>query len=177
MPDSGGVWAPALSHADGLFRLVYSDAKSLNGPFKDVRNYLATAERAEGPWSDPVALNSGGFDPSLFHGDDGRRCLRLLAADNRRLTGILADPVPIAAKGAVELSASLSGGKLQFQASWGSKAMAIGPELDATTLSDDYPTEGGAGWSFTGPFAALCAQDSGDSGIPADFDWFRYRSR
>ena len=28
-----------------------------------------------GPWSDPVYLNSSGFDPSLFHDDDGRKWL------------------------------------------------------------------------------------------------------
>jgi xylan 1,4-beta-xylosidase len=463
VPDSGGVWAPSLSHSDGLFWLVYSDVKSLNGPFKDVRNYLVTAENAEGPWSEPVALNSSGFDPSLFRDEDGRRwllnqvwdprpagresfagialqeysaaerrlvgrpvsifkgsalgitegphmvrkdgyyylitaeggtgwdhavtvarsrsilgpyevhpcnplltardrpdhalqkaghgsfvqavdgrwylahlcsrpvgpgrrcllgretalqpvdwpaggwpqlaggghtpllglevpggrdseaylpdftddfdgpaldpqwntlrepaddswltlrgrrgflrllgrhspvswfdqslagfrvlhhccsvatrvefnpaswqqraglalyyntsnfyylgitrsdggtrCLRLLAADNRRIREILSEPVPIDEAGAVELTASLSGGKLQFSASWASSRRSIGPQLDATTLSDDYPMEGGAGWAFTGPFAVLCAQDSGDARIPADFDWFRYRSR
>jgi xylan 1,4-beta-xylosidase len=74
-PDSGGVWAPCLSHADGRFWLIYSDAKSLNGPFKDVRNYLVTAERIEGPWSEPDYLNCSGFDPSLFHDDDGRKWL------------------------------------------------------------------------------------------------------
>jgi xylan 1,4-beta-xylosidase len=72
-PNSGGVWAPCLSHADGRFWLIYSDAKSLNGPFKDVRNYLVTAERIEGPWSEPVYLNCSGFDPSLFHDADGRK--------------------------------------------------------------------------------------------------------
>ncbi|MFJ8595855.1 hypothetical protein [Streptomyces sp. NPDC093598] len=27
-PDSGGVWAPGLSHVDGLFHLVYSNVSS-----------------------------------------------------------------------------------------------------------------------------------------------------
>lgn len=74
-PDSGGVWAPCLSWADGLFWLVYTDAKSFNGPFKDLRNYLVTAPAIGGPWSEPVPLNSGGFDPSLFHDADGRKWL------------------------------------------------------------------------------------------------------
>lgn len=74
-PDSGGVWAPALSHRDGLFWLVYSNMVSFAGPFKDVRNFLVTAPAVEGPWSDPVELNRSGFDPSLFHDDDGRRWL------------------------------------------------------------------------------------------------------
>jgi xylan 1,4-beta-xylosidase len=74
-PDSGGVWAPGLSYADGQFWLVFSDVKALHGTSKDVRNYLVTATRAEGPWSDPIALNRSGFDPSLHHGKDGRKWL------------------------------------------------------------------------------------------------------
>lgn len=72
-PDSGGVWAPCLSYADGLFWLVYTDVKRLDGSFKDTHNYIATAPAIDGPWSDPVRVNSSGFDPSLFHDDDGRK--------------------------------------------------------------------------------------------------------
>ena len=57
-PDSGGVWAPCLSHADGLFWLVYTDVKRLDGNFKDAHNYIVTAPAIEGPWSDPVYVNS-----------------------------------------------------------------------------------------------------------------------
>ncbi len=72
-PDSGGIWAPCLSHADGLFWLVYTDVKRLDGNFKDTHNYIVTAPSMEGPWSDPVYVNSSGFDPSLFHDDDKRK--------------------------------------------------------------------------------------------------------
>lgn len=74
-PDSGGVWAPGLSHADGRFWLVYSDVKAHCGPSKDVRNFLVWSQRPEGPWSEPVYLNRSGFDPSLFHDADGRKWL------------------------------------------------------------------------------------------------------
>lgn len=74
-PDSGGVWAPCLSHADGQFWLVYTDMKRHQGSFKDGHNYLVTAPAITGPWSDPVFLDSSGFDPSLFHGEDGRKWL------------------------------------------------------------------------------------------------------
>ncbi len=70
-PDSGGIWAPCLSYADGLFWLVYTDVKRLDGNFKDAHNYIVTAPAIDGPWSDPVYVNSSGFDPSLFHDDDG----------------------------------------------------------------------------------------------------------
>ncbi len=72
-PDSGGIWAPCLSHADGRFWLVYTDVKRLEGSFKDSHNYIVTSETIEGDWSDPVYVNSQGFDPSLFHDDDGRK--------------------------------------------------------------------------------------------------------
>jgi xylan 1,4-beta-xylosidase len=72
-PDSCGVWAPCLSYADGLFWLVYTDVKRFDGSFKDAHNYIVTAPAIEGPWSDPVYVNSSGFDPSLFHDDDGRK--------------------------------------------------------------------------------------------------------
>ncbi len=72
-PDSCGIWAPCLSHADGLFWLVYTDVKRLDGNFKDAHNYIVTSETIEGEWSDPVHVNSSGFDPSLFHDADGRK--------------------------------------------------------------------------------------------------------
>ncbi|MEM9551800.1 MAG: glycoside hydrolase family 43 protein, partial [Pseudomonadota bacterium] len=72
-PDSGGVWAPCLSHADGRFWLVYTDVKRLEGSFKDAHNYIVTCDHIDGDWSDPIYVNSSGFDPSLFHDDDGRK--------------------------------------------------------------------------------------------------------
>ena len=71
---STGVWAPELSYCDGRFYLIYSDVKTGNGgmTFYDVRNYLVTADDICGEWSEPVYINSSGFDPSLFHDDDGR---------------------------------------------------------------------------------------------------------
>jgi xylan 1,4-beta-xylosidase len=71
-PDSAGVWAPCLSHAHGLFWLIYTDVRSMIGAYKDTHNYLVTAPSIDGPWSEPVYMNSSGFDPSLFHDTDGR---------------------------------------------------------------------------------------------------------
>ncbi|HET6395616.1 MAG TPA: glycoside hydrolase family 43 protein [Pseudoxanthomonas sp.] len=82
-PNSGGVWAPALSHADGLFHLIYTDVRGWAGSFKDVRNFLVTAPAIEGPWSEPVHLNNSGFDPSLFHDEDGRKWLVNMVWDHR----------------------------------------------------------------------------------------------
>lgn len=66
-PDSGGVWAPNLSYADGLFHLVYSNVSGYIGGFSDCPNYLTTSPSAIGPWSEPVLLHARGFDASLFH--------------------------------------------------------------------------------------------------------------
>ena len=83
-PDSCGVWAPCLTHADGRFWLIYTDVKryartsvpgASGASMRDFHNYLVTCETIDGEWSDPVFLNSSGFDPSLFHDDDGRKYL------------------------------------------------------------------------------------------------------
>ncbi|HVM61320.1 MAG TPA: glycoside hydrolase family 43 protein [Verrucomicrobiae bacterium] len=71
--DSAGIWAPSLSYRDGKFWLLYTIVRTRVGNFKDVHNYLVTAPEILGPWSEPIYLNSSGFDPSLFHDDDGRK--------------------------------------------------------------------------------------------------------
>jgi hypothetical protein len=37
-PDSGGIWAPCLSYADGKFWLLYTDVKIVDSPWKNGRN-------------------------------------------------------------------------------------------------------------------------------------------
>ncbi|PTX94881.1 glycoside hydrolase 43 family protein [Spartobacteria bacterium LR76] len=84
--DSNGVWAPSLSYADGLFWLIYTNVRTsgMGRPFKDSHAYLITSPAIEGPWSDPVYLNAIGFDPSLFHDDDGRKWLLNMQWDFRK---------------------------------------------------------------------------------------------
>ncbi|AEJ62151.1 glycoside hydrolase family 43 [Spirochaeta thermophila DSM 6578] len=85
---SAGVWAPCLSHDGERFYLIFSivrtwtDRGNSEGP-KDVHNFLTTAEDVRGPWSEPVYLNSSGFDPSLFHDDDGKKWLLNMEWDYR----------------------------------------------------------------------------------------------
>lgn len=83
-PSSGGIWAPCLSYSDETYYLIYTDVKSHLGPFKDTHNYLITAPDIKGPWSEPVYLNSSGFDPSLFHDEDGRKWLLNMVWDHRK---------------------------------------------------------------------------------------------
>ncbi len=91
-PDSCGVWAPCLTHADGLYYLIYTDVKrygrstragSSDASLRDMHNYLVTSPTIEGEWSEPIFLNSSGFDPSLFHDDDGRKYLVNMLWDYR----------------------------------------------------------------------------------------------
>lgn len=102
-PDSCGVWAPCLSHDGAQFYLIYTDVKrygrtSVGGAsgasLRDFHNYLVTAKEIDGDWSDPIHVNSSGFDPSLFHDDDGRKWFVNMLWDYRpgqnRFAGIVA---------------------------------------------------------------------------------------
>lgn len=83
-PDSCGVWAPCITHDGERFWLVYTDVKRKDGSFKDAHNYITSAPAIEGPWSDPFYINSSGFDPSLFHDDDGKKWFVNMMWDHRR---------------------------------------------------------------------------------------------
>ena len=74
-PTSGGVWAPCLSYDGQFFYLVYTDVKTKKGRFYNTHNYLVYTDDPYGEWSEPTYLNSVGFDPSLFHDNDGRKYL------------------------------------------------------------------------------------------------------
>lgn len=82
-PSSGGIWAPDLSFHDGKFWLIYTDVKITDGSFKDMKNYLTTAEKIDGPWTDPIFVNGVGFDASLFHDEDGKKYLVQQTWDHR----------------------------------------------------------------------------------------------
>jgi len=91
-PDSCGIWAPCLTYSDGLFWLLYTDVKrygrtsqggASGAGWRDTHNYLTASPRIDGDWPDPVYLNSSGFDPSLFHDDDGRKYLVNMLLDHR----------------------------------------------------------------------------------------------
>ncbi|WP_010648113.1 glycoside hydrolase family 43 protein [Oceanobacillus massiliensis] len=82
-PDSGGIWAPALSYSDGKFWLIYTDVKVTDGQWKDSHNYLVTCDTIDGDWSEPIHMNSSGFDPSLFHDTDGKKYFLNMLWDHR----------------------------------------------------------------------------------------------
>ncbi|QUL58367.1 glycoside hydrolase family 43 protein [Paenibacillus tritici] len=84
VPSSGGIWAPALSYDNGLFYLCFTNVAARRGVYKDLYNYVVTAPAVEGPWSDPVYLNSSGFDHFLFHDADDRKWLFNMQWDFRK---------------------------------------------------------------------------------------------
>lgn len=101
-PDSCGIWAPDISHDGERFWLIYTDVKrygrttvggASGASLRDFHNYLVTCDTVDGDWSDPVHLNSSGFDPSLFHDDDGRKYVLNQLWDHRpgrsRFAGIV----------------------------------------------------------------------------------------
>lgn len=80
---SQGIWAPCLTYDQGTFYLVYTVVKSFYCNMYDTENYLVTSDNIHGPWSEPVALNNFGFDPSLFHDEDGRKYMVSMVTDHR----------------------------------------------------------------------------------------------
>lgn len=67
---SGGVFAPTIRH-DGERFWVVSTVVDPDRPGRG-GTFVCHAERAEGPWSDPVWIDVAGIDPSLLVDDDGR---------------------------------------------------------------------------------------------------------
>lgn len=81
----GSVWAPDIAYVDRRFFIYFPAGGS---------NWVVTAERIEGPWSDPVRLDIGNIDPGHLLGPDGRRFLYVshgdmapLAADGLSVIG------------------------------------------------------------------------------------------
>lgn len=72
-PDSCGVWAPDISWDGEYFWLIYTDVKTRTSGFFNTHNYVVKSKDIRGGWSEPVYLNSSGFDPSLFHDTDGKK--------------------------------------------------------------------------------------------------------
>ncbi|MCI8727887.1 MAG: glycoside hydrolase family 43 protein [Hungatella sp.] len=92
-PTSGGVWAPCLSNDGKRFWLVYTDVKTKKGMYYNTHNYLVWTEDIYGDWSEPVYLNSVGFDPSLFHDTDGKKYLINMLNGFKGITVQQYDPV------------------------------------------------------------------------------------
>lgn len=63
---SRGIFAPTIRHHQGKFYMITTNVSSGG-------NFIVTADRPEGPWSEPYYLgeDAPGIDPSLFFDTDG----------------------------------------------------------------------------------------------------------
>jgi xylan 1,4-beta-xylosidase len=87
MDNSEGVYAPALTFSDNKFWLCFSNVHSCRGgTWMATPSYLVTTDDITGPWSDPVSIGNYGFDPSLFHDDDGKKYVLNMMWDGRANT-------------------------------------------------------------------------------------------
>ena len=64
-PCSGGIWAPTIRFHNNTFYMTTTN-------HSDRGNFYVFAKDPAGEWSDPVWVDQGGIDPSLFFDDDGR---------------------------------------------------------------------------------------------------------
>ncbi len=61
---SRGLFAPTLRYHNGKFYCICTQVDKLG-------NFIVTADKAEGPWSNPIPIpGAQGIDPSLFFDDD-----------------------------------------------------------------------------------------------------------
>ncbi|AEU40476.1 Beta-xylosidase [Lactococcus cremoris subsp. cremoris A76] len=81
----GGIWAPHLSYdiETKKYWLAYSHMVNMAGREFSSNSYMMWSENISGPWSEPIYLTSIGFDPSLFHDEDGRHYAAILEWESR----------------------------------------------------------------------------------------------
>jgi alpha-N-arabinofuranosidase len=58
---SGGIWAPTIRHHEGMLYVTST--------FSELGNFIIRAQVGSMAWSDPVWIDIGGIDPSLFFAD------------------------------------------------------------------------------------------------------------
>ncbi|MFD1146508.1 glycoside hydrolase family 43 protein [Saccharothrix hoggarensis] len=78
---SDGIYAPTIRHHDGRFWMITTNV-SHGG------NFVVTAERPEGPWSEPVWLDLPGIDPDLAWDDDGNCWCAFAGAHGPTFNGV-----------------------------------------------------------------------------------------
>lgn len=80
-----GIWAPHLSYDPRAKRywLAYSHMLNMAGREFNSDSYAMWAEDIHGPWSAPIYLTSIGFDPALFHDEDGKHYVSILEWETR----------------------------------------------------------------------------------------------
>ena len=62
---SGGIFAPTIRYHQGKYYMITTNVTHGG-------NFVVCTEDPKGPWSDPVWIDQGGIDPSLFWDEDGK---------------------------------------------------------------------------------------------------------
>lgn len=71
-----GYWAPDISYNNGKFYVTATLRLNDTGVIRR-RQIVVSADKPEGPYSEPFFIEEDGIDPSLFHDDDGRSYMLL----------------------------------------------------------------------------------------------------
>ena len=81
-----GIWAPHLSYdlATKKYWLAYSHMVNMAGREFNSDSYAIWADDIKGPWSEPIFLTAIGFDPAIFHDEDGKHYLAILEWETRQ---------------------------------------------------------------------------------------------
>lgn len=115
----------------------------------------------------------------LSANDRQQRILQITACNKYETQDLLGEGILLHPRGQIELKVSWRQASLQFYycqpgVSW----QAIGPELDASILSDDYvqDTENRYRAAFTGAFVGICSQDLSGQKRKADFKYWTYQA-
>lgn len=80
-----GIWAPHLSYDEKnkKFWLAFCHIQNMAGREFNAESYVMSADQITGPWTKPTYLTSIGFDPSLFHDEDGKHYVAVLEWETR----------------------------------------------------------------------------------------------
>ncbi len=78
---SGGVFAPTIRYNNGIFYMVTTNDTTH-------QNFYVTTTDITGEWSEPVYVNQGGIDPSLYF-EDGRAYFISNGSDDFGIHGIV----------------------------------------------------------------------------------------
>ncbi|MDS0525134.1 glycoside hydrolase family 43 protein [Clostridium sp. SHJSY1] len=78
---SGGVFAPTIRYNEGRFYMTTTNATSQ-------QNFYIWTDNILGEWSEPIYVDQGGIDPSLYF-EDGKTYFMSNGADDDGIIGIL----------------------------------------------------------------------------------------
>ena len=77
-----GIYAPTIRYHAGTYYMITTNVghNGRTGRNADSENFMVTAKNPAGPWSEPIWLQQGGIDPSLYF--EGNKCYMVSNPDN-----------------------------------------------------------------------------------------------